>query len=56
MSIIQKLKPLKYLDFAIFETRLKSFDRCLKTLKQDIHTLCKAGFFYSGKIIKLLVN
>jgi len=54
VGIIQKLEPLTYPEFATLDTRLKSFDKCLITLIQDINVLCEAGFFYNGKIIYIL--
>lgn len=51
VGILQQMKPPKHKDFATLEARLKSFEKCLIPLKQDIQTLCEAGFFYIGKMI-----
>ncbi|XP_022161673.1 baculoviral IAP repeat-containing protein 7-B-like isoform X2 [Myzus persicae] len=48
VGILQQMKPPKHKDFATLEARLKSFEKCLIPLKQDIQTLCEAGFFYIG--------
>uniref|UniRef100_A0A2H8TUU0 Apoptosis inhibitor IAP n=1 Tax=Melanaphis sacchari TaxID=742174 RepID=A0A2H8TUU0_9HEMI len=47
-GIMQRLKPFGGNKMISFDARLKTFDNCPRTLKQDINTLCKAGFFYSG--------
>ncbi|XP_027839595.2 putative inhibitor of apoptosis isoform X1 [Aphis gossypii] len=49
-GIIVKLKHVmnKYGHMASIKARLESFARCVRTFKQDINTLCEAGFFYSG--------
>lgn len=49
VGIVQPLKTPKHKEFVSFETRLKTFDKCQKKLKQDTHSLCEAGFFYIGK-------
>ena len=54
VGIIQKIKPMRYKKYATLDARLKSFEKCLISLKQDINTCCEAGFFYTGKIITLL--
>jgi len=51
VGILQKMKPPGYNDFATLEARLQSFEKCLIPLKQNIQTLCEAGFFYSGNMI-----
>jgi len=50
VGVLQQIKSPKHKEFATYEARLKSFDKCLIKLKQDIHTLCDAGFFYIGKM------
>jgi len=52
-GIIVKLKHgmNEYGHLASIKARLETFTRCVRTFKQDINTLCEAGFFYSGKII-----
>jgi len=50
VGILQQIKPPKHKEFATLEARLKSFEKCLIPLKQDIQTLCEAGFFYIGKM------
>nr|BAH72482.1 ACYPI001005 [Acyrthosiphon pisum] len=42
------MQPPKHRDFATLEARLKSFEKCLIPLKQNIQTLCEVGFFYIG--------
>jgi len=56
LGIQQKIEPPKYKEFSTFEARLKSFDKCLKILEQDINTLCEAGLFYTGKIIIIFIT
>jgi hypothetical protein len=51
VGILQQMKPPKHKEFATLEARLKSFEKCLIKLKQDVQTLCEAGFFYIGKMI-----
>lgn len=51
VGVVQQIKAPKHKEFATFETRLKTFDKCEKILKQDTHTLCEAGFYYIGKLI-----
>jgi len=50
VGILQKIEPPKHVEYATIEARLKSFEKCLKKIKQDIYTLCEAGFFYIGSI------
>ncbi|XP_016661893.1 E3 ubiquitin-protein ligase XIAP isoform X2 [Acyrthosiphon pisum] len=48
VGILYQINPPKHRDFATLEARLKSFEKCLIPLKQNIQTLCEAGFFYIG--------
>uniref|UniRef100_A0A2S2NSC9 Apoptosis 1 inhibitor n=1 Tax=Schizaphis graminum TaxID=13262 RepID=A0A2S2NSC9_SCHGA len=48
VGILQQMKPPKHKEFSTLEARLKSFEKCLIKLKQDVQTLCEAGFFYIG--------
>jgi hypothetical protein len=54
-GIIQKLKPLKDNLMVTFNARLETFYNCPRTLKQDFNILSKAGFFYSGEIIIIII-
>lgn len=49
MDVVQQINIAKYKQYANFASRLKTFDNCKKKMKQDIYTLCEAGFFYIGK-------
>lgn len=49
VGVVQQIKPPKHKEFANYETRLKTFDKCEKNMKQDTITLCEAGFFYIGE-------
>lgn len=49
VGVVQQIKTPKHKEFATYESRLKTFEKCEKKLKQDTPTLCKAGFFYMGK-------
>lgn len=51
VGVVQQIKTPNHKDFATFEARLKTFDKCKKQLKQDTQTLCEAGFYYMGKFI-----
>lgn len=55
VGVVQQIEAPKHKEYASFETRLKTFDKCLKKLKQDTHTLCEAGFFYMGNLVILLL-
>jgi len=48
VGIVQQITTPKHKEFTSFETRLKTFDKCQKKMKQDTHSLCEAGFFYIG--------
>ncbi|VVC24367.1 Hypothetical protein CINCED_3A022001 [Cinara cedri] len=48
VGVIQEIKTPNHKDFATLEARLKTFDKCKKQMKQDIQTLCEAGFYYIG--------
>ncbi|XP_025190216.1 baculoviral IAP repeat-containing protein 2-like isoform X2 [Melanaphis sacchari] len=48
VGVLQQIRPPKHKEFATLEARLKSFEKCLIQLKQDVQTLCEAGFFYIG--------
>jgi len=52
-GIVVKLNHVmnKYGNMSSILARLGTFARCVGTFKQDINTLCEAGFFYDGKII-----
>ncbi|XP_025192151.1 putative inhibitor of apoptosis [Melanaphis sacchari] len=47
-GILQSLKPFHRNKMITFNARLETFNNCLRTFKQNINTLCEAGFFYSG--------
>jgi len=49
MDIAQKINIAKYKQYANFASRLETFNKCKKKMKQDTYTLCEAGFFYTGK-------
>lgn len=51
MGVLQQIKLPRNKDFVTFEARLKTFDKCMKQLKQSIHTLCEAGLYYTGKCL-----
>lgn len=48
VGVVQQIKTPKHKEYANFETRLKTFDKCERKMKQDTNTLCEAGFFYIG--------
>ncbi|XP_008184238.2 baculoviral IAP repeat-containing protein 7-B-like [Acyrthosiphon pisum] len=48
VGILQEMKPPEHKDLATLEARLQSFEKCLIPLKQNIQTLCEAGFYYQG--------
>jgi len=52
-GIVVKLNHVtnKYGNMSSIHARLGTFTGCVRTFKQDINTLCEAGFFYNGKII-----
>lgn len=51
-DVVHQIQPLKYKAFVDYLTRLKTFEKCQKKMKQDTKTLCEAGFFYIGKLMK----
>jgi len=51
VGVLQVMKTPSHKEFATLEARLKSFEKCTIQLKQDVQTLCEAGFFYIGKIL-----
>lgn len=50
-GVLQVIQPPKHKAFAMLEARLKSFEKCMIQLKQDVQILCEAGFFYIGKML-----
>lgn len=51
VGVLQVMKNPKHKEYALLEARLKSFEKCMIQLKQDVQTLCEAGFFYIGKML-----
>jgi len=49
------LNVLLYETMVRFDARLNSFNRRIISLQLDINAVCEAGFFYSGKMIKILI-
>jgi len=49
------INPLAYETMVAFNARLNSFNRCVIPLQLDINAVCEAGFFYSGKMIIILI-
>ncbi|XP_025418238.1 baculoviral IAP repeat-containing protein 2-like [Sipha flava] len=46
---LQKLqRQFIHTEFASFESRLSTFEKCKRQLYQDPRSLCEAGFFYTG--------
>ncbi|XP_050058346.1 baculoviral IAP repeat-containing protein 7-B-like isoform X2 [Aphis gossypii] len=48
VGVLQVMKNPSHKEYALLEARLKSFEKCMIPLKQDVQTLCEAGFFYIG--------
>lgn len=56
MGVVKTNKVLMHNKlYSSFDTRLKSFEKCKKSLNQDVGTLCAAGFYYTGKFVKMLI-
>jgi len=49
------INPLYYETMVAFTARRNSFIKCVITLQLDMNTVSKAGFFYSGKMIIILI-
>lgn len=49
-GVTQDLKIVaKNKAYANYESRVKSFQKCKKSLLQEVPALCESGLFYSGK-------
>ncbi|XP_050443224.1 death-associated inhibitor of apoptosis 2-like isoform X2 [Adelges cooleyi] len=48
LGVVQQIKTPKHKEYATYDARLATFDKCEKKMKQETHTLCEAGFFYIG--------
>ncbi|XP_050525793.1 baculoviral IAP repeat-containing protein 2-like isoform X2 [Daktulosphaira vitifoliae] len=48
LGVVQQIKAPKHKEFATYDARLATFDKCHKEMKQDVQTLSEAGFFYIG--------
>lgn len=51
MGIEHKRKVFEHnKGFTTLDSRIRSFDRCTRTLHLSVRDYCEAGFYYIGKI------
>jgi len=49
------INPLYHETMVAFNARRNSFIKCVITLQLNMNAVSKAGFFYSGKMIIILI-